>query len=96
MLLTAGHKTKEYARAESFSPETMDQLPLEVFAAILAKVPFGKCKVEMQFVNRLWRDVLRSREAHSVETWAEDKKIWSDPTIVLEDGRMQVRAEVNT
>lgn len=50
----------------------MIDLPDEVLANILAKVPFGKDKVGMQAVDTQWCRVLGQRAAHSVETFEED------------------------
>lgn len=63
----------------SWSPQTdsrsscMEGLAHDLLAQILVKVPLGKCKIQMQLVSKMWRDVLHQPSAHSMDTWTDDE-----------------------
>lgn len=68
---------------------TLD-LPDEVLAAVLARVPLGKPKVAMQAVSKQWQRVLQIRSAHSLETWTEDDGMPATPNMVSPEGTFRV------
>lgn len=64
----------------------LSDLPDELLAGILAKVPFSKSKVAAQSVCKLWQNVLQTSAAHSVDTLEEDSSVEfvKDPTLVVQ------------
>lgn len=64
------------------TPQAMSNLPDEVLAKILARVPLGKSKVAMQSVAKQWQRVLHLRAAHSIDTFDEDEGMPATPNMV--------------
>lgn len=65
---------------------TISDLPDEMLAEVLARVPFSKEKVAAQCVCKKWQEALQSSAAHSTDTLAEDSSVCfdCDPTLVVE------------
>lgn len=66
----------------------LSDLPDEVLADILSRVPFSRAKVAAQCVCKTWQVVLQTSAAHSADTLKEDSPVefYHNPTRVVEKG----------
>lgn len=62
----------------------MSDLPDEMLAAVLAKVPFSRSKVAAQCVCKKWEEVLQTSAAHSLDTLEEDSYVDFDSNLTPE------------
>lgn len=60
-------------------------LPDEVLAMVLARIPLGKGKVALQCVSKQWQRVLQLRSAHSIGTFGEDEGMPPAPNVAIGD-----------
>lgn len=72
--------------AYSDGPACIDDLPADVLAGILALLPLSKSKVALQGVSHLWKTVLQTQSAHSIETKVQDQCLPSSPHLPLAEG----------